>query len=172
MRGKEPSPARWLSQTRITPAYAGKRMQPAAPWTHRPDHPRICGEKPSTTWRSRPFWGSPPHMRGKVGKLDGSNATVRITPAYAGKSVVWPCRPLVAWDHPRICGEKRQPACIQSCVSGSPPHMRGKVYMSSFQASRMRITPAYAGKRWPQSIQEKRNLDHPRICGEKTKKIP
>ena len=35
-----------------------------------------------------------------------------------------------------------------------------------------RITPAYAGKRWFRSLSSFALGDHPRLCGEKTKKIP
>ena len=49
--------------------------------------------------------------------------------------------------------------------------MRGKVDLAHIPASRVRITPAYAGKRVFKIIGIKNNRDHPRVCGEKTKKI-
>ena len=51
-----------------------------------------------------------------------------------------------------MCGEKVFFLIKHSITSGSPPHVRGKV-----------------GK--AQQIQH-RVVDHPRMCGEKTKKIP
>ena len=36
----------------------------------------------------------------------------------------------------------------------------------------MRITPAYAGKSGLADTRRRNLLDHPRLCGEKTKKIP
>ena len=36
----------------------------------------------------------------------------------------------------------------------------------------VRITPAYAGKSSAKSFNEAASRDHPRVCGEKTKKIP
>ena len=92
---------------------------------------------------------------------------LRITPAYAGKSsriciMMW-----IAWDHPRVCGEKQNHVIVWSCCLGSPPRMRGKGSDIKNLESSPRITPAYAGKR----ITVKRNApfsgDHPRVCGEK-----
>ena len=50
--------------------------------------------------------GSPPHTRGKVNTFTGFCAGCRITPAYAGKSIVSPDRFALKGDHPRIRGEK------------------------------------------------------------------
>ena len=36
----------------------------------------------------------------------------------------------------------------------------------------MRITPACAGKRVDKEFRKQQLKDHPRVCGEKTKKIP
>ena len=75
-----------------------------------------------------------------------------ITPAYAGKR------------------------CCQSgshlCKSGSPPPMRGKVAYQSNAITEQRITPAYAGKSRKWTEIQLHTWDHPRLCGEKTKKIP
>ena len=50
--------------------------------------------------------------------------------------------------------------------------MRGKAHKSSGTAFSIRITPAYAGKRRKSRGRSERQKDHPRLCGEKTKKIP
>ena len=55
---------------------------------------------------------------------------------------------------------------------GSPPRMRGKVADLLDKWDVSRITPAYAGKSVVDSPVEPVNGDHPRVCGEKTKKIP
>ena len=45
-------------------------------------------------------------MRGKVNRSEFSDATSRITPAYAGKRD-FPTVPFLFFeDHPRLCGEK------------------------------------------------------------------
>ena len=50
--------------------------------------------------------------------------------------------------------------------------MRGKALRGSKKSRRIRITPAYAGKSRPLQTAKKGYWDHPRLCGEKTKKIP
>ena len=50
--------------------------------------------------------------------------------------------------------------------------MRGKALAEAQQIMIDRITPAYAGKSREINQQEEIDRDHPRVCGEKTKKIP
>ena len=57
-------------------------------------------------------------------------------------------------------------------MEGSPPRMRGKDFGDLAESSFVRITPAHAGKRAFRVIASKQSRDHPRACGEKTKKIP
>ena len=70
------------------------------------DHPRIRGEKNMGIVKKLAEKGSPPHTRGKVNTFTGFCAGCRITPAYAGKSIVSPDRFALKGDHPRIRGEK------------------------------------------------------------------
>ena len=50
--------------------------------------------------------------------------------------------------------------------------MRGKVHVLLLSKIRQRITPAYAGKSGKNQFDVVPDQDHPRLCGEKTKKIP
>ena len=86
-------------------------------------------------------------MRGKV--IDDYMVTIleRITPAYAGKSSPFSFFAHTYWDHPRVCGEKKELFMILRNVKGSPPRMRGKGSPDGPFCSRSGITPAYAGKR-------------------------
>ena len=70
----------------ITPAYAGKRLWCRGHGAPGQDYPRICGEKMDNAVCDFYFFGSPPHMRGKVGAVVQLRAGAGITPAYAGKS--------------------------------------------------------------------------------------
>ena len=45
--------------------------------------------------------------------------------------------------------------------------MRGKAMMVSFHLGVDRITPAYAGKRYEEILNDVEDEDHPRLCGEK-----
>ena len=85
-------------------------------------------------------------MRGKVSSLVMFQPFRRITPAYAGKSVVQNFFIPFRQDHPRLCGEKFIMAMEKNKVKGSPPPMRGKGTSCSGVAFISRITPAYAGK--------------------------
>ena len=75
-------------------------------------------------------------------------------------------------DHPRLCGEKFKIAFVIFARSGSPPPMRGKETKKHIEFHVNRITPAYAGKSAGYQLQGCLQKDHPRLCGEKTKKIP
>ena len=86
MRGKARFSKMSASVSRITPAYAGKRLTLHKIWQTVRDHPRLCGEK--TTLRT-------------VVQCDAG-----ITPAYAGKSFKGECSGSDKRDHPRLCGEK------------------------------------------------------------------
>ena len=52
-------------------------------------------------------------------------------------------------------------------ISGSPPHMRGKVTGLFFYQVPVGITPAYAGKSKNTCTSVVFDQDHPRVCGEK-----
>ncbi len=87
-------------------------------------------------------------MRGKVNLLICPVYDRRITPAYAGKSILQ--------------------RCFLMFVQGSPPPMRGKVLLGFRCRFLRRITPAYAGKRYKSKINFPFTKDHPRLCGEKS----
>ena len=88
-------------------------------------------------------------------------------PASAGKSYDSVHSPRNGRDHPRPCGEKPAQTREKPPFLGSPPPMRGKVYIIKHSDGKRRITPAHAGKRWRNGITEAYNQDHPRPCGEK-----
>ena len=91
-------------------------------------------------------------MRGKVIHVGYLLIADRITPAYAGKS-----------------------GCVfvsSGDLLGSPPPMRGKVNIRPDTPIQIRITPAYAGKSSGLAGKKLLMQDHPRLCGEKAKKIP
>ena len=152
MRGKGCIPSLQFRSTGITPAYAGKSESSLRKAVGVQDHPRLCGEKGRLFPLGSLLVGSPPPMRGKVKSGFSAFEFYGITPAYAGKSSRR-CLPL-------------------DRLMGSPPPMRGKVQFWCISMQQNRITPAYAGKRVQHIIYRLRKRDHPRLCGEKTKKIP
>ena len=111
-------------------------------------------------------------MRGKEIRLSSQSLFSGITPAYAGKSTSEKLYALGLKDHPRVCGEKHTYQRKFFYEEGSPPRMRGKEYLGGGRYHVNRITPAYAGKRRTGTSNLGCHQDHPRVCGEKTKKIP
>ena len=172
MRGKVQLGEIDLQDIWITPAYAGKsgpcpdRVPPAG------DHPRVCGEKSQSTSASPRALGSPPRVRGKGVKQSNSRIRMGITPAYAGKSCIYRSTTSISWDHPRVCGEKSFKTSTSCWSKGSPPRMRGKGIQPCNQWVRVGITPAYAGKRYEEMLQQAGRKDHHRVCGEKQKNCP
>ena len=86
MRGKVLCGRSSAGRHGITPAYAGKRVRHRRISKPTRDHPRVCGEKGSSTFWSRNHSGSPPRMRGKGQVSVFLRVFVGITPACAGKS--------------------------------------------------------------------------------------
>ena len=84
------------------------------------------GEKMPFALVTAPESGSPPHGRGKVNTVTNSVPSVRITPAWAGKSCPESSQRRQIQDHPRMGGEKANIIKGLVEVLGSPPHGRGK----------------------------------------------
>ena len=172
MRGKARESPASGRMTGITPAYAGKRsVEEDVTWSIR-DHPRVCGEKLVRLAFICGIWGSPPRMRGKDELANFISHRKWITPAYAGKSAAAQILRHLYGDHPRVCGEKPADYVGYKLAQGSPPRMRGKAHAAPWGVNTGGITPAYAGKRRLGVGICVVHQDHPRVCGEKTKKIP
>ena len=91
VRGKRALRTLPLSLPRITPAGAGKTRCYVQVCIVVRDHPRRCGENPTTWGLSAYCPGSPPQVRGKP-PGEGSVVTYsRITPAGAGKTGLYLC---------------------------------------------------------------------------------
>ncbi len=85
MRGKDAVAVAGCIEFGITPAYAGKRLEPAQAGGKDEDHPRVCGEKLICGGCDRDELGSPPRMRGKGWQGEHQPERNGITPACAGK---------------------------------------------------------------------------------------
>ena len=88
MRGKGVVYVFVPEKLRITPAHAGKRESRQQGHTITWDHPRTCGEKFTRFVLQKTPYGSPPRMLGKDANCSDGRRSLRITPAYAGKSAV------------------------------------------------------------------------------------
>ena len=136
------------------------------------DHPRVCGEKKKPIYATFHHLGSPPRVRGKAVTPRSRRRRFRITPACAGKSCFNSAIARFSWDHPRVCGEKSFSRLPAFFLSGSPPRVRGKEPSDGAGTESGGITPACAGKRLCLMEILSSLEDHPRVCGEKTKKSP
>ena len=146
MRGKAVCTTSHRQNVGITPAYAGKSFAKTIRVPQSRDHPRLCGEKETIKVGQVTGTGSPPPMRGKDAPFRAFGIKLRITPAYAGKRIVYESKTDLFEDHPRLCGEKTATKDKVVAFLGSPPPMRGKASDKPFLQRRCRITPAYAGK--------------------------
>ena len=155
----------------IIPAYAGNTALAIASRTTRGDHPRVCGEHVFGLVPDRHTTGSSPRMRGTLTGAHISPCPKGIIPAYAGNTN--PVHPdaAEAWDHPRVCGEHVTIPEDALLTAGSSPRMRGTRERIQARAGMEGIIPAYAGNtrlaRWPVQAA----WDHPRVCGEHTKRL-
>ena len=110
--------------------------------------------------------GSPPQVRGKRNASYHSARFGRITPAGAGKTLLFANFRAFQWDHPRRCGENFAPVAACMILIGSPPQVRGKHSSKNVSMLLMRITPAGAGKTFLDEPEKEEQWDHPRRCGE------
>ena len=88
MRGARACSSRATAASRITPAYAGSTTTGRQSGDSFRDHPRICGEHTWVTFFTFVNIGSPPHMRGALRNNPPDCDRIRITPAYAGSTLV------------------------------------------------------------------------------------
>ena len=126
MRGKAPEWINQRLQSRITPAYAGKRLLSDCVDEAPRDHPCVCGEKLNDNILHPQHDGSPLRMRGKALRNALRSPCNRITPAYAGKSAETDPIVIEPKDHPCVCGEKFFKCHLRPLHTGSPLRMRGK----------------------------------------------
>ena len=172
MRGKPSCVSGVGTISGITPADAGKTADLQGLVDGLTDHPRGCGENPGDVELVSVPDGSPPQVRGKLSPTVGSTLCHWITPAGAGKTLSVLLTPSAFQDHPRRCGENSLNSSSCRSRSGSPPQVRGKPCECTTTSSGSRITPAGAGKTCLTAMQATGIWDHPRRCGENTKKHP
>ena len=171
VRGKLTLVVSGAAGTGITPAGAGKTATVSIPTKLSEDHPRRCGEN---SRNNQPFGretGSPPQVRGKHIAFFIKSGILWITPAGAGKTYVTIIDDYFTQDHPRRCGENSMGSKTFRAYIGSPPQVRGKHRAWCLSISACRITPAGAGKTIMCRTCTATTRDHPRRCGENTKKI-
>ena len=92
MRERPFKAERQVAEERITPAYAGKTAGVGVKSTFNGDHPRVCGKDGKNSIFLFASKGSPPRMRERPLLCLLTAVTLRITPAYAGKTLKIPIK--------------------------------------------------------------------------------
>ena len=114
--------------------------------------------------------GSPPRVRGTAICHYFLQPPYRITPACAGNRYWWRFIWTRKRDHPRVCGEQLSEQLVKETGAGSPPRVRGTVQSTFTPPNEWGITPACAGNRVNHKDGNKKNKDHPRVCGEQARR--
>ena len=134
-------------QPGIIPACAGNRFHERGINPLNWDHPRVCGEQPSTAITTRTHLGSSPRVRGTaiLGLL--SCYFIGIIPACAGNRHFQELQEVYRRDHPRVCGEQLFSSPKPLKQTGSSPRVRGTEHVDKPLGIAQGIIPACAGNR-------------------------
>ena len=154
----------------IIPASAGSTRCGSRSRRLRWDHPRVCGEHHDGHGRRKPRGGSSPRLRGARALHGARDMGDRIIPASAGSTTVDGARLAVGRDHPRVCGEHLPCGDMTMPLAGSSPRLRGAQGEGAQAAQPSGIIPASAGSTLSASARAAPARDHPRVCGEHTRR--
>ena len=131
----------------------------------------MCGEHDVRVSSSGAGQGSSPHVRGTPKRLALNRAFAGIIPACAGNTPATALSASRSRDHPRMCGEHHGSSAWPRSCPGSSPHVRGTPVGLGGQGQERGIIPACAGNTMTANSMDVTARDHPRMCGEHTKKI-
>ena len=165
-RGERVATRDRLSESRTTPACAGRTGGRDDEHWIVPDHPRLRGENSTRPPLGPREPGPPPPARGEPHHVGRRVVLVRTTPACAGRTPRRTPGPFLRADHPRLRGENacRSPA-IHS-YGGPPPPARGERGTPPRHPAESWTTPACAGRTARRAGPQRRATDHPRLRGE------
>ena len=110
-------------------------------------------------------WGSPPLTREQPARMESILLRFRITPAYAGTTLIVFLICSLSRDHPRLRGNNLLCLFSLAMVVGSPPLTREQRNHGCSMAAFYRITPAYAGTTNRLPFLPLVLRDHPRLRG-------
>ena len=110
----------------------------------------------------------PPRVRGRTSPDRRPAASGRTSPARAGKNHLLRLSFCSRRKHPRVCGEELTISWARPLREETPPRVRGRKGNSRNPPSRMRNTPACAGKNAAMGKSNRYQQKHPRVCGEES----
>ena len=171
-RGTPQVPGHRPARHRFIPAYAGNAGRRYGQAPCRPVHPRIRGERWTSSFCPRKAAGSSPHTRGTQFLQHRVFFKQRFIPAYAGNAPGSSASAGRSAVHPRIRGEREYVRGMADAGVGSSPHTRGTHGQDAGQYEFERFIPAYAGNAFSQEKQQFERAVHPRIRGERRNPPP
>ena len=145
VRGTRDDLRRGERQIRFIPACAGNASPPAGAKVSAPVHPRVCGERPTTSTAICASFGSSPRVRGTLPRVYHGRTVQRFIPACAGNAFRFRRRAASRSVHPRVCGERVSSLISVKKNGGSSPRVRGTRRISTRSRSGSRFIPACAG---------------------------
>ena len=156
-----------MRRRRFIPACAGNGHGAPARRHNTPVHPRVCGERSDRRQLSPCVVGSSPRVRGTARSADRGGENLRFIPACAGNGGRRFRVLLVRAVHPRVCGERSEPASASGVRPGSSPRVRGTVVLEHDPGPAGRFIPACAGNGGFRRTSGHWQAVHPRVCGER-----
>ena len=167
-RGKPRRRPRNRRRLGLIPAWAGKTRSTSGRATSSRAHPRVGGENVAVVCIASPCWGSSPRGRGKRDVVPPGGAHEGLIPAWAGKTVSGQVTDHGDRAHPRVGGENRTAALLNTTGTGSSPRGRGKHPLGVTFRAHDGLIPAWAGKTPSTGACRGRWRAHPRVGGENT----
>ena len=166
MRGKHGGSSPNHRTARNIPAHAGKTPVIRGSISTLTEHPRASGENLPTLNKRLEQAGTSPRMRGKLRHKVQLLKHSRNIPAHAGKTSGVFSEFLKPKEHPRACGENKEPGHTVFFEFGTSPRMRGKRAGPCVGDFLIRNIPAHAGKTQLAEKELALDSEHPRACGE------
>ena len=169
-RGTCPSASACCLPHRFIPACAGNAMTRVKLLLTVAVHPRMRGERSSSSATRSRAGGSSPHARGTHWNGGKDSAPRRFIPACAGNAPGHPGPVPGVPVHPRMRGERTGAARLNVIAGGSSPHARGTRWSRLTNRPNPRFIPACAGNAFSAEIVHRLRPVHPRMRGERMKR--
>ncbi len=133
-----------------------------------PGHPRVGGERCSSSWLDARRAGSSPRGRGTRATVNHSLDGPRVIPAWAGNASRPASLRICGAGHPRVGGERSSARCTAQGVPGSSPRGRGTRRVDVECHVGPRVIPAWAGNANSSPSRSTGPTGHPRVGGERS----
>ena len=155
----------------LTPAGAGRTWAWVAASLPLAAYPRRCGENDAVLQLLECVSGLPPQVRGELGLSAPVAPCTGLTPAGAGRTMLFFSSWSVFWAYPRRCGENADSTGTRVQSMGLPPQVRGELSWTELARATGGLTPAGAGRTLVEKLHCHHGPAYPRRCGENAKHL-